>query len=60
LTGSRETTSHRWWFIEDVIRATERALDEALWEGQDTTYLKRELAGLRAAQAVGEEYVTSW
>lgn len=58
MTGLKETTSVR--FIEDVIRATEKALDEALWDGLDTTHLKRELAGLRAAQEVGEEYVTDW
>ena len=49
-----------WRYIEDAITATEKALDDALWDGLDTTYLERELAGLRAAQAAGEKYDTDW
>ena len=58
MTGLKETTSVR--FIEDVIRATEKALGDAEWDGLDTTYLKQELASLRLAQRVGEKYVTNW
>lgn len=64
-----------WRYIEDAITATEKALDDALWDGLDTPckeaklfatgytvaeYLERELAGLRAAQAAGEKYDTDW
>ena len=47
-------------YIEDVITATQKAIDNAYWEDEDPTPLERELASLRAAQEVGEEYVTSW
>ena len=49
-----------WRYIEDVIAATEKAIDVAYWEGHDPTPLERELRGLKVAQSVGEEYVTSW
>jgi hypothetical protein len=43
-------------YIEDVITATEKALDDALWDGLDATYLTTYLASLRAAQSLGEKY----
>lgn len=43
-------------FIEDAIAATERAIDAALWDGLDPTYLTTQLASLRAAQSLGEKY----
>lgn len=46
--------------LHDALRATEKALGEAEWEGLDTTYLKQEIASLRLAQRVGEKYVTNW
>ena len=49
-----------WCYTEDVIRATEKALDSALWDGLDTTYLERELAGLRLALSLGQQYQTEW
>ncbi len=49
-----------WQYIEDVIAATEKAIDVAYWEGDDPTYLKRKLEGLRIAQRIGEKYVTDW
>lgn len=50
----------RWCYTEDAIRATEKALDDALWDGLDTTYLERELAGLRLALSLGQQYQTEW
>jgi hypothetical protein len=55
-----ESEGRVWAHIEDALRATERALGEAEWDGLDTTYLKQEIASLRLAQRVGEKYVTSW
>lgn len=49
-----------WCYTEDAIRATEKALDSALWDGLDTTYLERELAGLRLALSLGQQYQTEW
>jgi len=49
-----------WCYTEDAIRATEKALDDALWDGLDTTYLERELAGLRLALSLGQQYQTEW
>lgn len=49
-----------WMHIEDALRATEKALGDAEWDGLDTTYLKQELVSLRLAQRVGEKYVTNW
>ena len=49
-----------WRYIEDVIAATEKAIDVAYWEGDDPTPLERELDGLKVAQSVGEQYVTDW
>lgn len=49
-----------WCYTEDAIRATEKALDSALWDGHDTTYLERELAGLRLALSLGQQYQTEW
>ena len=49
-----------WQYIEDVIAATEKAIDAAYWDGDDPTPLERELEGLRVAQRIGEKYVTSW
>lgn len=49
-----------WMHIDDALRATEKALGDAEWDGLDTTYLKQELASLRLAQRVGEKYVTNW
>lgn len=49
-------------YIEDVITATERALDDALWDGDYdlAERCKRELEGLVRSQERGEQYVTSW
>jgi len=52
--------AYEWQYIEDVIRATERALDDAIWDDLDPTYLEIKLNSLRAAKSVGEQYVTSW
>ena len=52
--------SRDWQYIEDVIAATEKAIDAAYWDGDDPTPLERELEGLRVAQRIGEKYVTSW
>lgn len=49
-----------WCYTEDAITATEKALDDALWDGLDTTYLERELAGLRLALSLGQQYQTEW
>lgn len=49
-----------WQYIEDVIAATEKAIDGAYWDGLDPTPLERELESLRVAQSVGEQYVTEW
>lgn len=49
-----------WRYIEDVIAATEKAIDVTYWEGDDPTPLERELDGLKVAQSVGEQYVTDW
>ena len=49
-----------WCYTEDSIRATEKAIDSALWDGLDTTYLERELAGLRLALSLGQQYQTEW
>lgn len=50
----------QWQYIDDVIRATERALDDAIWDDLDPTHLEVKLNSLRAAKSVGEQYVTSW
>jgi hypothetical protein len=56
------TVEKEWDYIEDAITATEKALDEALWDGDHdlANRYKRELEGHRIAVAVGEKYVTSW
>lgn len=45
---------------EDALRATERAIGDAEWDGLDTTYLRQEMAGLRIALSLGQKYQTSW
>lgn len=57
MTGEREIQ-----YIENVITATERALDDALWDGDYdlAERYKRELEGLVRSQERGEQYVTSW
>lgn len=45
---------------EDALRATEKALGDAEWEGLDTTYLKQEVAGLRIALSLGQQFQTDW
>ena len=49
-------------YIEDVITATEKAMDDALWDGDYdlAERCKRELEGLVRSQERGEQYVTSW
>lgn len=49
-------------YIEDVITATEKAMDDALWDGDYdlAERYKRELEGLVRSQERGEQYVTSW
>jgi hypothetical protein len=49
-----------WMYIEDAMTATEKAIDNAYWDGLDPTPKERELEGLRMAQKVGEQYVTDW
>lgn len=51
-----------WSYIEDEIKAVERALDEAMWEGEAdrSRLLMDELRILQASLRLGEEYVTSW
>jgi len=57
MTGERDIQ-----YIENVITATERALDDALWDGDYdlAERYKRELEGLVRSQERGEQYVTSW
>lgn len=50
----------QWQYIDDAIRATERAIDGAYWDGRDPTPLERELESLKVAKKVGEEYVTNF
>ena len=52
--------AYEWQYIEDVIRATERDLDDAIWDDLDTTYLEIKLNNLRAAKSMVEKYATSW
>jgi hypothetical protein len=51
-----------WSYIEDEIKAVERALDEAMWEGEAdrARLLTEELRILQTSLRLGEEYVTSW
>ena len=51
-----------WSYIEDEIKAVERALDEAMWEGEAgrVRLLTDELRTLQTSLRLGEEYVTSW
>ena len=51
-----------WSYIEDEIKAVERALDEAMWEGEAdrSRLLTEELRILQTSLRLGEEYVTSW
>ena len=56
----RDSMRDGWCYTEDAIRATEKALDSALWDGLDTTYLERELAGLRLALSLGQQYQPEW
>ncbi len=51
-----------WQYIEDAITATEKLMDEALWDGAMdlAEKYKRELEGLRISLSVGEKYVTNW
>lgn len=57
MVGDRQ-----WEYIENTITATEKLMDEALWDGQYDLANKyqRELEGLRIALGVGEKYVTNW
>ena len=52
----------QWQYVEDAITATEKLMDEALWDGQYdlANKYKRELEGLRISLSVGEKYVTNW
>ena len=51
-----------WSYIEDETKAVERALDEAMWEGEAdrSRLLTEELRILQTSLRLGEEYVTSW
>ena len=51
-----------WSYIEDEIKAVERTLDEAMWEGEAdrSRLLTEELRILQTSLRLGEEYVTSW
>lgn len=55
-------TSEEWQYIEDVENDTERAYDDALWEGDMdlAQRLKRQLDMLRVSKELGEQYVTSF
>lgn len=55
-------TAREWDYIESAITATEKAMDNALWDGQYdlANKYKRELDGLRIALGVGEKYVTNF
>ncbi len=52
----------QWQYVEDVITATEKALDDALWDGAMdlAEKYKRELEGLVRSRDMGQEYVTNW
>lgn len=63
IDGADWMTSEReWQHIEEAMTATEKAMDEALWDGQYdlAERYKRELEGLRIAMGLGEKYVTNW
>jgi len=51
-----------WQYIEDAITATEKAMDDALWDGAMdlAERYKRELEGLVRSRDMGQEYVTNW
>lgn len=51
-----------WQYIEDAITATEKAMDDALWDGSMdlAERYKRELEGLVRSRDMGQEYVTNW
>lgn len=56
------TVEKEWQYIDDAITATEKALDEALWDGamDIAERYKRELEGLVRSRDMGQEYVTNW
>ena len=56
------TIEREWQHIEEAMTATEKAMDEALWDGQYdlAERYKRELEGLRIAMGLGEKYVTNF